>query len=98
MAAEHLSAAQRRAIPSREFAGPHRSFPVRSAHEVKAAIRLAGHAANPDAVRARVKQLAKEQGLSGALPKTAHTDKAAKGSTRSSLRRGNGIMQMRVGR
>jgi hypothetical protein len=59
-----------RKVPG-EHAGPHGSFPITDAKSVNSAYRLAGHAADPGAVRARVKSLADEKGLSGALPETA---------------------------
>jgi hypothetical protein len=47
------------------------SYPITDAKSVHSAYDLAGHAADPDAVRARVKSLAKKKGLTSALPKTA---------------------------
>lgn len=53
------------------FAGPDLSFPIRDASDVNDAWRLAGHAANPDAVRAKIKAIAKRLGLTKGLPDTA---------------------------
>ena len=53
--------------------GPHGSFPLTDAKSINSAYRLAGHAADPDAIRAKVVKKAKEKGLTSALPKTAKT-------------------------
>jgi hypothetical protein len=58
-----LSASQRKAVASADFAGPHDSFPITNQTQVNSAARLAGHAANPDAVRAAIKRIAKRKGL-----------------------------------
>jgi hypothetical protein len=58
-----------------DTAGPHGSYPVTDAKSVHSAYDLAGHAADPDAVRARVKKLAGQKGLSSALPKSAGKSK-----------------------
>jgi len=50
-------------------AGPHGSFPVTDEKSVNSAMRLAGHASDPDAVRAKVKSLAKKKGLTAGIPK-----------------------------
>jgi hypothetical protein len=39
-----LTAAQRKALPASDFAGPNRSFPVQDADHARAALMLAGHA------------------------------------------------------
>lgn len=58
------------------FAGPgDDSFPIKDASDVNDAWRLAGHAANPDAVRAKIKRIAKRLGLTSGLPDTAKNDK-----------------------
>jgi hypothetical protein len=72
-------------------AGPHGSFPITDDKSVNSAYRLAGHAAKPDAVRAKIKELADKKGLSGALPKTA------KRSEKSPVVRTAGMARMRVG-
>lgn len=75
-----ISAAQRKQDP---HAGPHGSFPLDPAH-LKAAWDLAGHAADPEKVRARVKAYAKAHGMMQHLPKDAQeeekTVQKAKGS------------------
>lgn len=76
LAAEHLTKSDRDAIDEDDFAGPHKSFPVTNQHEAKAAWDLAGHAANPDAVRARIRAIAKRKGFS--LPDTASKSKDTK--------------------
>lgn len=50
-------------IPASDFAGPHRSFPITSPGDVSDAKRLAGHAANPSAVKAKIKKIAKRKGF-----------------------------------
>lgn len=55
-------------------AGPAGSFPIEDASDVNDAWRLAGHADNPDAVRAKIKSIAKRLGLESGLPDTATED------------------------
>lgn len=50
-------------LPSKAFAGPHRSFPIVNQSDVQDAWDLAGHAADPDAVRSKIKRIAKSKGL-----------------------------------
>jgi hypothetical protein len=61
------------------YAGPGTSFPLYSsgAH-LRAAWDLAGHAADPEATRAKIKAFAKKHGLTGLLPDTATEDQAKK--------------------
>jgi hypothetical protein len=56
------------------FAGPEGSYPIKDGSDVDDAWRLAGHAANPDAVRSKIKSIAKRLGLSESLPDTAKED------------------------
>ena len=51
-------------LPASSFAGPHRSFPVVNQSDVSDAMHLAGHADDPDQVRANVKRIANREGLS----------------------------------
>jgi len=53
------------------FAGPDGTYPIKDGDDVDSAWRLAGHAANPDAVRTKVKSIAKRLGLTESLPDTA---------------------------
>jgi hypothetical protein len=53
------------------FAGPGLSYPIKDASDVRDAWNLAGRAANPDAVRRKVKAIAARLGLTSALPDTA---------------------------
>lgn len=53
------------------FAGPDDTFPLKDASDVADAWGLAGHAADPDAVRANIKRWAKDNGHYDALPDTA---------------------------
>lgn len=49
--------------PDSDFAGPNQSFPITSQADVEAAAHLVGKAANPEAVKARIKAIAKRKGL-----------------------------------
>lgn len=72
----------RRALGSEEFAekttprggyaGPHESFPMDGPKDAENCWNLAGHAADPDAVRRKVVEIAKRMGWTDALPDTAH--------------------------
>jgi hypothetical protein len=53
------------------FAGPHKTYPIKDASDVGDAWGLAGQAADADAVRAKIKAIAKRMGLSSGLPDTA---------------------------
>lgn len=53
-------------LPTKDFAGPNQSFPIRSQKDVDSAAKLAGHADDPAAVRAKIISIAKRKGL--ALP------------------------------
>ncbi len=57
------------------FAGPDGRYPIEDASDVNDAWRLAGHADNPDAVRRKIKSIAKRLGLESGLPDTAKEDK-----------------------
>src|SRR6266568_4899694 len=52
-------------------AGPDGSYPIKDASDIGDAWDLAGHAANPDEVRARIKSIAKRLGFTSGLPATA---------------------------
>lgn len=52
-------------------AGPDGSFPIKDASDVGDAWGLAGHAADPDAVRRKIIAIAKRLGFTSALPDTA---------------------------
>lgn len=53
------------------FAGPDGSYPIEDASDIGDAWGLAGHAADPAAVRAKIKSIAKRLGLESGLPDTA---------------------------
>lgn len=59
------------------FAGEGDKYPIKDGNDVKSAWDLAGRASDPDAVRRKVKAIAKRLGLSGALPDTATESKEA---------------------
>lgn len=65
------------------FAGPNSSFPLKDASDVSDAYGLAGHADNPDQVRANIINWAKKHGHTDALPDTAQDFK--KGDTKESV-------------
>ena len=71
VATDAISAEERAQIPEDDFAGPHRSFPIRNQQDVEGAARLIGHAEDPDAVKAKIRAIAKRKGLT--LP-TSWTD------------------------
>src|SRR6266568_2000809 len=52
-------------------AGPDGSYPIKDASDIGDAWDLAGHADNPDSVRARIKSIAKRLGFTSGLPDTA---------------------------
>ena len=49
-----LTAKARKAIPTKNFAGPGRSFPIENKSHARAALSMAHNAANPAAIRAKV--------------------------------------------
>lgn len=59
------------------FAGPDMSFPIKDGDDVHSAWNLAGHADDPDAVRAKIKAIAGRMGLADSLPDTAKDFEAA---------------------
>ena len=83
--AKSISAAQRKKDP---HAGPHGSFPLDADH-LKAAWDLAGHAANPAAVRAKVRAYAKAHGMTNLLPKDAQDEEKAEGKQAKKARGGD---------
>lgn len=50
-------------LPPDDFAGPDQSFPIKDQDDIDAASHLVGKAADPDAVKAKVKAIAKRKGL-----------------------------------
>lgn len=54
---------KRDALPEDDFAGPHQSFPIKSQKDVEDAARLIGHAEDPEAVKSRIKSIAKRKGF-----------------------------------
>jgi hypothetical protein len=60
------------------FAGPDGSYPIEDGSDVEDAWGLAGHADSPDAVRRKIKSIAKRLGLEGSLPDTAKEDDTSK--------------------
>lgn len=62
-----LSQKERDAIDSDDFAGPDHSFPIDTQAHLDAAAHLIGHAADPEAVKAKAIRIAKRKGFT--LPK-----------------------------
>jgi hypothetical protein len=50
-------------LSHKDFAGPHQSFPITTQEDVDSAAKLIGHADDPNAVKARIKAIAKRKGL-----------------------------------
>lgn len=72
LARRYYSDKERKSMDESDFCGPDRSFPVKSQEDVTNAAGLAGHADNPDAVRACIRRKAKANGWS--LPKSWEDD------------------------
>lgn len=66
-----LTAEELKDVPQEDCAGPDKSFPIRNAKDVTDAWDLAGHAEDPAAVRAKIKEIARRKGLVSGLPGTA---------------------------
>ena len=49
-----LTSADRNDLPSSDFAGPDRSFPINDPNHARAALSMAHNAADPGAIRAKV--------------------------------------------
>jgi hypothetical protein len=63
IARRYYSQKERESMDSEDFAGPHRSFPIKTQQDVYNAAHLIGHADNPDAVKAAIKRIAKRKGF-----------------------------------
>jgi hypothetical protein len=59
-------------VADEDFAGPHRSFPIRTQNDVKDAWDLRGHAADPEAVGRKIVAIAKRKGLTPPDGATEH--------------------------
>jgi hypothetical protein len=64
----YIPAKTRKEIPDDDFAGPHKSYPIRNDKDVRDAAELLHHAANPAEVKKNITRIAKKKGLS--LPAT----------------------------
>lgn len=60
-----LSAGKRKKLPAKDFAGPHRSFPIEDKKHARAAIMLSKYAPDPAAVKRKA-----EAKLRGSKPKS----------------------------
>jgi hypothetical protein len=83
LARRYYSDKERKSMPASAFCGPGRTFPVESQEDVDNAAGLAGHAANPNAVRACIKRKAKAGGWS--LPDSWKDGKADRAMQPESL-------------
>lgn len=52
-----LSSSKRSALPSSDFAGPNRSFPVNDKKHARAAIMLSKYAPDPSAIKAKAERV-----------------------------------------
>lgn len=64
-AAQYFSISQeeRDKLPADDFAGPDRSFPIRNQADLNSAVKLVGHASDPEKVKAEIIKIAKRKGL-----------------------------------
>lgn len=60
----HYSASDRKKMSPKTFAGPHETYPIETQQDVHDAARLIGHAQNPQAVKSKIKSIAKQKGFS----------------------------------
>jgi Nucleosome binding factor SPN, SPT16 subunit len=65
------------------FAGPNMSFPIKDASDVSDAAQLAGHADNPDEVRAKIVEIARRLGFDNALPEAWKEKKSSSKAERA---------------
>ena len=65
-----LKAKARKALPSKDFAGPDRTFPVNDKNHAKAALALIGHA--PASARPKIRARAEEKLHGGKVPRGEH--------------------------
>lgn len=60
----YYSQKERESMDESDFAGPHRSFPIKTQEDVHNAARLIGHADDPEAVKRKIIAIAKRKGFS----------------------------------
>ena len=60
---QHISKKERKDTAKEDFAGPNDTFPINDQDDVDSAAHLIGKAKNPNAVKARIKSIAKRKGL-----------------------------------
>lgn len=84
--ADRWPQSKRNATPAADFAGPHKSFPIKSAKDVSSARTLVGKAADPKAVSAKITLIAKREGIPAKKPDTKPT-----------ITRAGGMARVRVG-
>lgn len=64
----HYTKKDREKIPSKDFAGPNKTFPIVTQKDVYDAARLVGHAKNPSQVKKNIIKIAKRKGYD--IPKS----------------------------
>lgn len=75
----HYTDKDREKIPEEDFAGPGRTYPIVTQGDVHDAAKLIGHAADPAAVKAKVKAIAKRKGFS--LPESWQEEEDSRAAT-----------------
>lgn len=79
--------AKRDKLPSEDFAGPHQSFPIQKQSDVQAAMHLTGKADDPEAVKSRIRSIAKRKGLTvpDSLKSTTNSQETPMSMTRKEV-------------
>jgi hypothetical protein len=72
----YYSQKERKEMPESDFAGPHRSFPIKTQEDVDNAARLIGHAKNPEQVKRRIIEIARRKGFK--IPESWQKEEDAK--------------------
>lgn len=89
IARRYYSQKERDSMDESDFCGPHQTYPVKTAEDVKNAARLIGHADNPDAVKRCVIGKAKAHGWS--LPESWQEEEDKKRADTSEIIRADGL-------
>ena len=70
----YMNTEQRKKVAEQDFAGPHNTFPITDQKHVEYAAQLIGHAADPQAVKHKIKEIVRRKGLK--LPKAWENESA----------------------
>lgn len=76
VAKRYYSDKERKDMPESDFAGPHKSFPIKDQSDVENAAHLIGHAKDPEAVRRKIIEIAHRKGLK--IPEAWQKDESHK--------------------